>query len=63
MTCAFNMTPEVKAGDPAPKGYVAWHDWARVQHRGGLRQTRCEHGFWAFPRQKCDHQLRLEATR
>jgi len=30
-----------KPGDPAPTGYVAWDDWATVQHKAGLRQSQC----------------------
>ena len=56
MTCAFDLT-DFKVGDPAPKGYVAWHEWARVQYRGGLRQKRCKHWKWRFPREVCkDHE-------
>lgn len=31
----------VLPGDPAPKGYLEWHEWAAVQLKSGLRQTRC----------------------
>ena len=30
-----------KPGDPAPDGYLAWHEWAAVQYRAGLRQRQC----------------------
>lgn len=44
MTDFFHITivPKYHVGDPAPAGYVQWHEWARVQIRGGLRQVRCE---------------------
>ena len=25
-----------KPGDQAPAGYLAWHEWAEVQHKAGL---------------------------
>ena len=28
-------------GSQPPDGYVAWHEWAKAQHEGGLRQKRC----------------------
>jgi hypothetical protein len=59
----IEIIPFFKVGDPVPESYVAWHDWAEVQHRGGLRQTRCEHGKWLYPQEQCDHQIRLEASR
>lgn len=52
----IDIMPTFKVGDPAPKGYLEWHEWARVQHRGGLRQsqcTRCHH--WLFPQQLDTH--------
>ena len=39
--CIVCVQPTFKAGDPAPEGYLAWHDWAEVQHKAGLRQKRC----------------------
>jgi len=39
-------------GDPAPEGYLAWHAWAEVQHRAGLRQRRCGRcGLYCFPQE------------
>jgi len=41
-----------KVGDMPPSGYCDWHQWAEVQHKGGLRQKRC--GFcskWNFPQE------------
>lgn len=41
-----------KPGDPRPDGYLAFHEWARVQLRGGLKQTRCRLcGLWRFPQE------------
>jgi hypothetical protein len=48
------IVPFFKAGDPPPEGYMEWHEWARVQHRAGLRQRRCwSCGLWRFPQEKC----------
>ena len=41
-------------GGPAPEGYLAWHEWAGVQHRAGLRQRPCAGcGKWRFPQETC----------
>lgn len=41
-----------KKGDPPPSGYIQWHEWAKVQHRSGLRQKRCPVcGLWRFPQE------------
>lgn len=42
--------PTFKPGDPAPEGYCAWHEWAEVQHKSGLRQKECGRcGKWRYP--------------
>ena len=52
-TCIL-ISPTFKAGDPSPEGYIQWHEWARVQHKAGLRQRRCwSCGLWRFPQEKC----------
>ncbi len=46
---------EYKAGDPAPAGYLAWHEWAEIQHQAGLRQKECGRcGKWRFPQELSD---------
>jgi len=35
------VQPGFKPGDQAPSGYLAWHEWAEVQHKAGLRQKQC----------------------
>ncbi len=42
-----------RKGDPAPEGdYRAWHAWANVQHKAGLRQSRCGRcGLYWFPQE------------
>lgn len=39
-------------GDQPPGGYIARHEWAWVQRRGGLRQRRCAAcSLWRFPQE------------
>ncbi len=46
---------EYKAGVQPPTGYMDWHEWAKVQHKAGLRQTQCsECGLWKFPQELSD---------
>ena len=41
-----------RPGDQAPKGYLAWQEWAEVQHKAGLRQMQCGRcGLWRYPQQ------------
>lgn len=41
-----------RPGDQAPEGYLAWHEWAEIQHKAGLRQKQCGRcGLWRFPQQ------------
>ena len=41
-----------KPGDQAPDGYLAWHEWAEVQHKAGLRQKECGRcSKWFYPQQ------------
>lgn len=43
---------DYKPGDQAPSGYLAWHEWAEVQHKAGLRQVQCGRcGKWQYPQQ------------
>lgn len=41
MWCHLDFVDSYKPGDPAPTGYMDWHEWAEVQHKAGLRQERC----------------------
>ena len=51
-----------KPGDPAPKGYLAWHEWAGVQYRAGLRQAMCpECNRWCFPQELSDQTVSFQA--
>lgn len=47
---------EYKPGDPAPSGYLEWHEWAKAQSKGGLFQRRRQCcGRWKFPQEVCSH--------
>jgi len=46
------MSPGFKVGDPAPEGYLDWHEWAETQHKGGLRQVECPGcSKWRYPQE------------
>jgi hypothetical protein len=56
MNRRFNQASVFKPGDQPPQGYVAWHEWAAVQHRAGMRQRQCQKcGLWRYPQEVCDH--------
>ena len=41
---------------------MAWHEWAEVQHKAGLRQKECGRcGRWKYPQELSDQHDRLEA--
>lgn len=47
---------DFKPGDPPPADhdYCGWHEWAAVQHKAGLRQSKCSVcGKWRFPQENC----------
>lgn len=45
-------TPDFKPGDLPPDGYLAWHEWAEVQHKAGLRQKQCGRcGKFKYPQE------------
>ncbi len=50
------LVPTFKPGDQPPDGYLAWHEWARVQARAGLRSTRRACGYYHFPQERCAHE-------
>ncbi len=46
------VMPSFKPGDPAPEGYLQWHEWADVQHKAGLRQKQCGTcSKWCYPQE------------
>lgn len=50
----LSVTPDFKVGDPPPheSAYTHWHEWADVQHKGGLRQAQCGScARWHFPQE------------
>jgi hypothetical protein len=48
------IVPKFKPGDQPPAGYLEWHDWADVQHRAGIRQSKCDVcGLWRYPQEVC----------
>lgn len=52
-----------RPGDHAPEGYLAWHEWAEVQHKAGLRQQQCGRcGLWRYPQQLSATVDRAELT-
>ncbi len=52
-TSCILIAGEYKPGDHPPDGYLQWHEWARVQHKAGLRQRRCSCGLWRYPQERC----------
>lgn len=50
----IDIMPIFKVGDPRPKGYLEFFEWACVQAKGGLKQRRCKFcGRWHFPQEGC----------
>lgn len=48
----FHAKAAFEVGSQPPSGYVAWHEWAAAQGRGGLRQRQCRNcGRWRFPQE------------
>lgn len=53
---------DYKPGDPAPDGYVQWHEWAEVQYKSGLRQKACPTcGLWRFPQEFSSESVEWES--
>ena len=47
-----DLVPAFKPGDPRPKGYMAFFEWAEVQHKAGLKQVQCgKCNRWNFPQE------------
>lgn len=48
-------TPDFKPGDQPPEGYLAWHEWAEVQRKAGIKQVECGRcGRWKTPQELSD---------
>jgi uncharacterized paraquat-inducible protein A len=44
-----------KPGDMPPRGYLAWHEWAEVQRKAGIKQVACSQcGLWRTPQELSD---------
>lgn len=55
-------TPDFKPGDQAPEGYLAWHEWAEVQHKAGIKQAQCgKCGLWRTPQELSGQTMRWAA--
>jgi hypothetical protein len=56
-----DIVPTYKAGDPPPEGYNEWHEWAGVQTKSGLKQTRCPNcSLLRFPQEYSDVFMRYK---
>lgn len=56
----LTLAGDYQPGDPRPTGgnYNQWCEWAKAQHKAGLKQRRCVRcGKWQYP------QELTEATR
>lgn len=43
---------DYKPGDQPPEGYLAWNEWADVQHKAGIKQVGCGRcGRWKTPQE------------
>lgn len=56
MKVALDVGDDYKVGELPPEGYLAWHEWARAQYKGGLRQLRGPCGHWLFPQEVAGHR-------
>lgn len=58
----LNIVGSYKPGDQPPIGYTDWHEWANVQHKAGLRQSRCDQcRLCKFPQER-HHQTETLVT-
>lgn len=50
-------TLKYKPGDLPPKSYLAWHAWADVQRKAGIKQAQCSGcGKWITPQEHKEHE-------
>lgn len=53
---------DYQPGDPAPEGYLAWHEWATTQQNAGLKQAKCgKCGLWKYPQELSGQLIRWTA--
>lgn len=51
-----------KPGDQPPDGYLAWHEWADVQQKAGIKQVQCgKCGLWRTPQELSGQMIRWTA--
>ena len=51
-----------KPGDLPPEGYLAWHEWAEVQRKAGIKQVECGRcGKWRTPQELSNQTDTYEA--
>lgn len=51
-----------KPGDLPPEGYLAWHEWAEVQRKAGIKQVQCgKCGLWKTPQELSGQTMRWTA--
>lgn len=51
-----------KPGDLPPDGYLAWHEWAEVQRKAGIKQVQCgKCGRWQTPQELSGKTMRWTA--
>lgn len=51
-----------KPGDLPPDGYLAWHEWAEVQRKAGIKQVQCgKCGLWRTPQELSGQTMRWTA--
>lgn len=59
----ITVQAEYKPGDLPPEGYLAWHEWAEVQRKAGIRQRQCPGcGLWRTPQELSTREITWEAT-
>ncbi len=59
----LDVSGTYKPGDQAPAGYNNWHEWARIQHKAGLRQRRCGRcSLMKYPQEMSDKTDTMKAT-
>lgn len=51
-----------RPGDLPPDGYLAWHEWAEVQRKAGIKQVQCgKCGLWRTPKELSGQTMRWTA--
>ena len=55
----IEIASDYDVGSQPPPGYGNWHEWARVQYKAGLRQSKCKDcNLFHFPQEyPCDTAL------